>query len=145
MKRTFLDTFDWRVYGAGGTIEVERGSWTWRARNGRLPFGRQAGRPPEFAWDLPEGDLRDALAKVVEMRRLLPRVAVSKRSQVIRVLDDEEKTVVRVAIETGTATLPGEGDEKSLPGRLTVLPRPRGGVSGSPHPMRARITQAVLG
>ncbi|MEN8148449.1 MAG: CHAD domain-containing protein [Planctomycetota bacterium] len=122
LRRTFFDTFDWRIHEAGGTLEVERAGWVWRTRDGSVPFGRRTGKPPAFAWDLPEGELRTALGKVIEMRRLLPRVCVAKRGRVVRVLDDEEKTVVRVAVESGTVNLPGEAEERDLPGRLTVLP-----------------------
>jgi len=122
VRRTYYDTFDWRIHEAGGSFEVERAAWAWRTRGGSVPFGRQAGKPPAFALDLPEGEMRAALGKVTEMRRLMPRVTVRKRGRVVRVLDDEEKTVARVAVESGMASLPGEAEERSLPGRLTVLP-----------------------
>jgi CHAD domain-containing protein len=120
--RTFHDTFDWRVYRNGGTVEQADGHWSWRGNDGRARSGRRPGEPPAFADDLESADLRDALAAVLSVRRLLPRVTVDKTTTVLRILDDEEKTVVRVAIETGTAILPQGRAPKPMAGRVRVLP-----------------------
>jgi hypothetical protein len=122
VDRVYYDTFDWRIYDDGGTLQATPRTWTWCDGTGHSPYPRQAGRPPAFAWDLPEGEFRTALASVVEMRRLLPRVRVRVESRILRVLDGEKKTVVRVAFESGEASLPDGDGTKPLPGRVHVLP-----------------------
>jgi len=122
VDRVYHDTFDWRIHRDGGTLESMHRAWSWRDRSGHSAHHRQAGRPPAFAWDLPSGDLRTALGAVIEMRRLLPRVRVHIESRILRVLDDEQKTVVRVAFESGRASLPDSDETKPLPGRVQVLP-----------------------
>ena len=106
-RLTYLDTFDWRLFGAGLTLTL-RTTGEGSVLDLADAEGRDAGRAvrvgaPGFVEDLPPGALRDRLAPVVEMRRLLPVVTLSETDRRVRVVDDLEKTVARVALRTGTA------------------------------------------
>jgi CHAD domain-containing protein len=110
LERTYLDTFDWRLYRAGLLLvdERESGRSTLRlgTRNG-APARSVRGRRPAFAPDLPAGWMRERLAPIVGARRLLARVVVSGSLQGLALIDDEEKTLARVVVETVAAEVPG--------------------------------------
>jgi CHAD domain-containing protein len=77
---------------------------------------------PGFAAGFPSGALRDDLAAVLSIRRLLPLVTSSVRARTIAVLDDEEKTTVRLRIESGTSSPPEGGGLHELEPRVSVAP-----------------------
>jgi CHAD domain-containing protein len=98
---TFYDTFDGRLRADGLTL---------RHADGRLGLlaradGRQLAAAPApyakrlFGADLPEV-LRERLSDVIEMRALLPVAEVDTRTLPVAVLNGDEKTVVRLALET---------------------------------------------
>jgi CHAD domain-containing protein len=111
-RRTWLDTFDWRLYAAGLTLEHEQ-----TRRGGRLiltdadaplidqPLAEQ----PVTAWQsgrgvirLPDGPVADRIGSLISPRALLPVArAVSTRS-VFRLLNTDGKTVARVLIDRTT-------------------------------------------
>ena len=107
-RRIYYDTFDWRLHRRGMTLFS-------RAADGRVSLvleGRSArlGAPldkiPCFADELAPGPLRDALAEIVENRRLHPTACLDERSECMDVEDDEGKTVARVRLERTTAADP---------------------------------------
>ena len=91
------DTFDWRLFRKhqilvrkGGRIGLEDLELTqvllqaeWRKQ-----------RPPRFWWDLPEGDLRGRLEALLDVRALLQLVSVTRWRRGLRVLNQDEKTVL---------------------------------------------------
>ncbi len=104
LHRSFLETFDWRVHGAGGVLESvtdgKHSELIWRKRkNGdvqhRVPFDGT----PGFVTDLPAGPLLEGLKPVLDMRTLQPLVQIESLFTTLRVLDEEEKTVVRLEWE----------------------------------------------
>src|SRR5262249_31738277 len=84
MRRTWLDTFDWRLYRAGLTLELTsrpRGPAEYRltGRDGELiaaqpadPVGSRAAQQSWLISALPQGPLRAQLAPPVAVRALLP-------------------------------------------------------------------------
>jgi len=124
---TYHDTFDWRLHADGGTLRSTpaRGATrvTWSSYDGELRHRLRVGELGVFAWDFPPGPFREALARVIEMRRLLPIVEIEHGGWMLHILDREEKTVARVACERGTAAGPGEAASPSpLPVTLRTLP-----------------------
>lgn len=126
--RTYLDSFDWRVHRASGrlvhTQEEGRGSellWADRA-TGEILHRLTAASPPRFFQDLPPGPLRDRLAPVLEMRALLPVIRLESRFTLLRLLDDEEKTLVRLELEEAQFSSPDGSQVGNLAGRLRLLP-----------------------
>ena len=73
---------------------------TWQPR-GRREVAARLSRPPSFAWDLPDGPLRQTLAPVIGARRLLAQADAEKHGSLLEVLDDRGKIVARVRIESG--------------------------------------------
>ena len=124
---TYYDTFDWRIYRDGGTLRrvaARRGpQLVWADFSGTVRHRLAAAEVPAFVQDFPPGDFREALAPVLEMRRLLPVVELRTRSRELRLLDGEEKTVVRLRLEERSA-LPadGAGSPSALPPLLRALP-----------------------
>jgi CHAD domain-containing protein len=121
VRRTWYDTFDrrlgargWRlcrtVSGSSARLSLEDGTV--------LATSGWADHEPTFTDSLPPG-LRDRLAPVLEQRVLLPVVEVSSRETVLSLLDDQDKTVARVTIETRRSVRPRRLE---LPAVVTVAP-----------------------
>ena len=111
IERTFWDTFDGRVHGAGlalaaaaGRLVLADAATSTEQASGTVP--RTARRL--FAGDLPAGPLRERLAAVIEMRALTPVARVRSRFLPINVLDDIGKIVVRLRVEEPVAQLAGK-------------------------------------
>ncbi len=104
LQRVFLETFDWRVHGAGGVLESvtdgKHSELVWRRhKDGGVKHRVLFDGIPGFAADLPAGPLHDGLKSVLEMRTLRPLVRIESLFTSLRVLDEEEKTVVRLEWE----------------------------------------------
>jgi len=136
-RRTWFDTFDWRLYRAGLILE-----YVAAARGGELrlssaspaapaALGVQATPPADVAqpapgWrasrphqlcDLPDGPVAARIAGLVAPRALLPAVTVFTGATVRRLLNDDGKTVARLHIEHVAVAA---GDHQPLPPRLTI-------------------------
>jgi CHAD domain-containing protein len=105
---TLLDTFDGRVRRAGafltrtGVEQAPTVNWQ-RSANDR--FAIQVNRPVSFAWDLPNGSLREQVASVIGPRRLLAQADAEERGSLLEILDDRSKIVARLRIVCGQARL----------------------------------------
>ena len=125
IERTFWDTFDGRVHGAGLAL-VEAGrrlTLTDASTSAELASDALArGAARLLAEDLPAGALRERLEPLIEMRALTPVARVRSRQLPLNVLDERGKIVVRLRVEEPTAL---GGDEKAA-----VALRPRLHVVG---------------
>lgn len=92
---------------------------------------RDTGRPelrepitsiPGFARELPPGSLRERLEPLLGVRRLLPMVAVHTVTTTLRMLNEDEKTVARIVIDSNRFHAPSNGQEGRLRSRLRLLP-----------------------
>jgi CHAD domain-containing protein len=122
--RAFFDTFDGLLRAAGLALFHERGRLVLIAvETGEERAAATVELPatPMTAADLGSGSLRDALAPVTEVRALLPLVVIHTSARRLSVLDDNQKTVVRITVE--------EPATVSSSGRLTAL-RPRVRLAG---------------
>ena len=93
-RRTWLDTFDWRLYRAGLVLEFEQAR-----RGGRLLLSQADGTPqaeqpvtrwprrPGLAEDLPAGPVRDRIVVLTSPRALLPIVRAVGSVSVTRLLN----------------------------------------------------------
>ncbi len=126
INRTYYDSFDWRLLHAGGALEAEtvpegiRINWQDLERGTRLGSALLKD-PPRFPTDFPAGDLRERLMAILEMRALLPMAGVESRVQTLRLLDEEEKTVLRVRLETNNCLSSEGGIKGPLTGRIRLL------------------------
>jgi CHAD domain-containing protein len=125
LRRTWLDTFDWRLYRAGLTLEqvTGRGVAELRltGRDGTLAAVEQLDGPaprwPGQLDALPAGPLAEQLAPVIGVRALLPvaRATSARRQQ--RALNADAKTIARITADQLSVTYPARAE---LPARLTV-------------------------
>jgi CHAD domain-containing protein len=127
---TVLDTVDGRVRQAGACLtrsDVDNASTVkWQTLAGTDRFAIRTTRPVGFAWDLPEGRLKQAVAPIVGPRRLLAQAEAEEQGALLEMLDDRGTAVVRLRIASGQARLPAaHGDWRPWPAMLTLT-----GVSG---------------
>ena len=138
-RRTWLDTFDWRLYRAGLVLELEQGR-----RGGRLLLTKADGTPqaeqpvtgwpprrPGLAADLPAGPVRDRIMVLTHPRALLPVVKAVSTVSVTRLLNEDGKTVARLVADRSTVTaVPAAADPVTgasavttaeLPPRLAII------------------------
>ena len=100
--RTFYDTFDGLLHAEGLQLVHEGGRLALlETQSGRELAGLVSAPPtsPVLGVELPGGPLREAVIAICGVRALLPLVHLHSRVRTLRVLDDEQKTVVRVSLE----------------------------------------------
>jgi CHAD domain-containing protein len=105
ITRTYLDTFDWRIFSSGGVLESavdEIGNWlTWRPLGAEQVHGRcPIDQIPGFVWDLRESDIKTKLEKILEFRALLPVATVATRIHVAYIHDDQGKIILRIEFQS---------------------------------------------
>ncbi|HEY6787945.1 MAG TPA: CHAD domain-containing protein [Trebonia sp.] len=128
-RRTWYDTFDWRLYRAGMLLEYVTahrcGELVLTSPGGVSPGGVAGGQAVQsvsgwrgarsyLAADLPDGPVTERIADLVSPRALLPEVTVASTTTVTRLLNSDGKTVARLLIER-----PAVGDV-ALPPRLAI-------------------------
>jgi CHAD domain-containing protein len=112
MRRTWLDTFDWRLHNAGLILEHEQ-----TRRGARLLLTRHDGstvaEQPVTGWqslrpsmpaDLPAGALRDTVTPLAAPRALIPAAKAVTTRTVHRLMNPDGKTVTRLLVDRGTVT-----------------------------------------
>ena len=101
--RTLFDTFDWRLYAAGQRAEEVREAQSvqaeWLENASGKVLGRMNGPMGRMARDWHPAPLAEALARTIKMRALLPLAKIETTRWPADLLDEREKTVVRVSIE----------------------------------------------
>jgi CHAD domain-containing protein len=122
LRQTWLDTFDWRLYQAGFTLEHSIGSrisdYLLSGGDGeRLSVSASSIRWPALADALPPGPLRQRLAGLAWVRALLPVARATSTVRQLRVLNDDLKTI---ALLTVTQLVVAGPDPAGLPARLSV-------------------------
>lgn len=133
VRALVLDTFDWRLWRAGYALSFvrdgERG-WLVLDDGGTRQRAAAANGPPGFVDEVTSSRLASRLAGPVGIRRLLPIVEIETRELVLPLLDERDKTVVRMVVREGAArTPPGvvplssdTPHEVELPPTLAVRP-----------------------
>jgi CHAD domain-containing protein len=128
-RRTWFDTFDWRLNRAGLVLEYtpeRRGGHLLLTRDDGTPLAEQpvTGWPPRrpvLAEQLPPGPVRDALQPVTRPRALLPVAKAASTMSVTRLLNADGKTVARLITDRSTVATPEKGAQQAeLPPRLTI-------------------------
>ena len=150
-RRTWLDTFDWRLYRAGLMLQFEHAK-----RGGRLLLSKADGtlqaeqpvtswpRRPRLAEDLPEGPVRDRIIVLTRPRALLPIVRAVSAVSVARLLNADGKTVVRLVADRTTVTAPSALSSAAAAGTTAELP-PRLAVTAvRGYPGQARRAASLL-
>jgi CHAD domain-containing protein len=153
LRRLWLDTFDWRLYNSGLTLEQisSRGATNLvlTGRDGAViaadhmaPPATRRREDGRVRWPgklevLPLGPLRDHLAPVVGVRALLPVARAISSVRENRVLNGDGKTVARIATDRMSVTYPEPG---SVPPRLALTPLR--GYQSQAHRLAALLTAA---
>ena len=124
VRRTWLDTFDWRLHRAGLTLEYLTGP-----RPAELVLATAAGdlvsQParrltwPAMAGDLPPGPVTAAIRPVAGIRALLASARATSVIQDLRVLNADTKTIAWIRADRTTVNHPAQAQ---LPARLQVAP-----------------------
>ncbi len=114
LLRRFYDTFDWSLYNAGSVLEERleghRRLFIWRDMHGKTtPVLWEMDRDLGFAADLPAGADLAPLTALLGIRRLLPLLDVHSQLQTWRLLNGDEKTVVRIELEQNRFEDKGRG------------------------------------
>jgi len=92
-------------------------------RDGDILHLIAAADPPEFAADLPPGRLRDAIGATIEPRRLFALARIKIHERVVRILNTDNKTVVRLVLQTRDLRKSGRtGSAIRLPAVVAVVP-----------------------
>jgi CHAD domain-containing protein len=122
VRRTWLDTFDWRLHRAGLTLEYVTGP-----RPAELVLSTAAGdlvsQPagrltwPALAEDLPPGPVTAVIAPLAGIRALLAAARATSAVQDLRVLNVDAKTVAWIRADRTTVNHPAAAE---LPARLQV-------------------------
>ncbi len=143
LRRLWLDTFDWRLYRSGLTLEQvsTRGATelVLTGRDGTViatdhvvrpkPGGKhgagtggEGGNGRGARWPgpleaLPLGPLRDHLAPVLGVRALLPVARAVSTARDWRVLNSDDKTIARITVDRMAVTYPAAAE---VPLRVVV-------------------------
>ena len=124
---TYYDTLDWRIFrtdqvlfaysdGRSKFLQLD-------GTDGRVRYRSRLATKPGFVWELPAGPLREELQPILELRRLLALFTVEVRAETLNILDERQKTVAKIRLETATAhPARGEAPSSALPIRLAAMP-----------------------
>jgi CHAD domain-containing protein len=122
LRRTWLDTFDWRLHRAGLTLEYVTGPRpaelvlsTAAGDLVRQPAGRMTW--PALVRDLPSGPVTAVICPVAGIRALMATARASSAVQDLRVLNPDTKTVAWIRADRTTVSHPAAAQ---LPARLQV-------------------------
>lgn len=142
--RRHLDTFDWALWRSGGRLTVERDGnrrrLLWQPAGDGPPRAFRLTGEVRFAADLPAGTLRREVAAAAGRRALLPVGETAVQRTLVRVLDREGKTLVRVPIED---VQPMRGGAPAGPERRRLLVEPLTGYARAGH-RAAEVLAATL-
>lgn len=126
LTQTFYDSFDWRVWQAGAELYHVQGGANnrlcWVDNTAQTTECINTDKVPVAPSDLPSGVIRDRLAGALTMRVLLPVIQIEQNQQVMKVLDDEEKTILRVILQKNHFRTPEGTQDGDLNEQVVVQP-----------------------
>jgi len=101
-EQSFFDTFDWRLYNEGATI-IKAGNayalFSLKSEEIIQESNLKSKHQPGFWWDFPDGKLKNELKKSLDVRALLPLFSIKNKILNTRILNEDEKTVLRVQLK----------------------------------------------
>ncbi|MDB9822304.1 CHAD domain-containing protein [Deltaproteobacteria bacterium] len=115
---SFYDTFDWRLFNKSLVLyDSGKKLCLRRLLKSEITHSIKITSPPVFIWDFSHSKLKEKLAPIIDVRALLKLVEVQSRSTSFRILNRDDKTVVRLAYEE----LRSSGAKKNAPVLATHL------------------------
>lgn len=119
----YLDSFDWRLHQKGLLLlKTDEKLELRRQKSGRLKHNAVVANTPRWPTDVVEGELRDVLGNILQMRALMPMVSVYTESSLLQVRDRVGKTVLRIRVELAESRIPDKRGGFSLHPRVCLLP-----------------------
>ena len=120
----YLDTFDWRLFAQQLALSASRVNGVVHLKleslAGEVLGEVAAPELPTFSESLPPGQMRDRLAPIIEVRRLLERARDEAQVLSLRSVDARERTVVRLEVERHTLDIGGGADHLQPQASLRV-------------------------
>jgi CHAD domain-containing protein len=122
VRRTWLDTFDWRLYRAGLTLEYVTGRGPGElvltsAEGERITAPANGARWPALPSVLEHGPLRDRIEAITSVRALLPAAKATSNVSEYRLCNTDDKTVAWLTVDRMLVAQPAAA---GLPARLSV-------------------------
>ncbi len=113
----FYDTFDWRLFDKSLVLYTSGDKLCLRKlTNYEILHSVEITSPPVFIWEFPDSELKKQLAPIIEVRALLKLVELRSRATPYRILNQDEKTVLRLAYEETRSSR-----DKNAPSLMTHL------------------------
>ncbi|AGA90405.1 hypothetical protein Thimo_1627 [Thioflavicoccus mobilis 8321] len=128
-EQRFFDSFDWRLFNASASfalcLDTEGSRLLWEDLAGEEPPLVQdwAGTPGLVA-DLPEGPVRERLAPILGVRRLLPVITIVSREQTLYLTGDGGQPCARLLVIVSEFREPTRGRTGPMAARLRLATRP---------------------
>ena len=122
-QQTFFDTFDWRLYNSGFLLAREGIDYVLRSLKTDSTVNRatiNTKKQPKFWWDFPDGALKNVLKKQLDVRALIPLVEIERDIIPMRILNTDEKTVLKAQLES--IALIQANQKKELINYIKLLP-----------------------
>jgi CHAD domain-containing protein len=143
ISRTWLDTFDWRLYRAGLTLEQRAGELVLADRSGEIarqrPGEDRAARSASRGIArLAPGPVASRIASLIDPRALVPVGAIRGSAAAFALLNDERKTVARLELDWPDPPDAWHGGDLPSAPRLTITE-----IRG--YTAQARRAAALLG
>jgi len=138
----FYDTFDWRLFNKSLVLYDESGKKLClrKLNKNEIIYSLQITSTPVFISEFPDSRLREQLAPIIEMRALLKLAELQSRSTIYSFLNQNEKTVLRLAYEEIRRS-----PKKDTPALATQLwLNPVRGYSGYARKMAEKLEEAGL-
>jgi len=125
LRRTWLDTFDWRLHRAGLTLECVTGHGPAElvlsgTAGERITAAANGARWPALAETLPSGRLRDRLTGLTSVRALLPAAKAASTVAEFRLCNADDKTVAWLTVDRLHPAAPAAGRAAGTPARLSI-------------------------
>jgi CHAD domain-containing protein len=125
--QVYLDSFDWRLWLSGGELGFEQTKPANRLcwidhQSGEVQDSLAVEKAPQVPADLPPGALQQRIAKPLAMRVLLPLVRIEQRLSTLRLLNEDDKTLLRLVLIEGRYLSPDRKLGGNLERRLRLSP-----------------------
>ena len=122
-KLLYLDTFDWRIYNSGFLLIKENDNFILKNKSSDKTICTLVSKSPNnpsFWWDFEKSSLKNELKPILDFRALMRIITIQKTSEPYRLLNKDEKTVLRLYFDKIKPITPGSISSKI--DLLTVRP-----------------------
>lgn len=123
-RAVYLDSFDWRLFAQDKVLSfLPRGELLLQALDDDQPLFHVAqNNQPVWPVDIADSQLRAVVADPLDLRALMPQLELIWQWRQINVLNADEKTVVRLKLQTAQCREPGVSRILDLTPRVSIEP-----------------------